>query len=138
MARAPKITGLKQALDALGKLPVDVVNKIQRAALRAGAKEVRAVVIDRVVGQDLVRTGRLRNSIKVRLHREKGALGGSTASIGSTLSRWHLAEFGTETQPARSYLRSSLGEATQRAKVAMHGVLKKKLVTLARKKLRGG
>lgn len=136
MARSKRIKGLKEALAALGSIPLEIRNKVQRKAIRAGAKEIQAVIRERITAEALVDTGMLRENIKIQLLKDD--VGGVSASVGSSFRTWHTREFGTRFMRARPFLRPTLDAALDRVKVAMYGVLKKDLVRLANKKRRGG
>lgn len=134
-ARSMRITGLKQALDALGKLPLEITNKVQKKAVGAGARVLQRALALAIVSQGLVRTGRMLKTVRIQYHRDE--LGRTSASIGLKRARiWHLHEFGTRQMRARPFIRPALMASRVEAEAAVTKVVKREIVALARKKAR--
>lgn len=130
-----RIRGLKEALAALGQLPIEITNKVQRKAVTAGAKVIRNAVLQGVMSQGLVRTGRMLKGTRIKLHKDE--LGRTFATIGIKSWHWHLHEFGSRRERARPFLRPALAAAETAARTAVQQVLQRELAKLAKKKVSG-
>lgn len=135
MARLPRIKGLKEALAALGTIPIEVRDKIQKKAVAAGARTLQRIIRANITRQRLLDSGTLWATIKIQyVKQDKGT---TSASVGSALSTWHPREFGSEKMAARPYLRPAIESGAPEIDEAVRVVLEKELVRLANKLRKG-
>jgi HK97 gp10 family phage protein len=75
----------------LNQLPVKVEKNIMRAALRAGANEIKEDAVQNVPVQD----GDLKRSIRVSTRAKRGRVTASVKAGDKKAWYWHFVEFGT-------------------------------------------
>lgn len=113
-----KFEGFAELAELLRSLPAEVVSK-SGGPLRAGLQKAAKFIADDASGNaarlpvsniddrdEYIRTGRLSKGIKVR--RDPNPPQGVTERVvvkPRGVPYWHLVEFGTETMPARPYMR---------------------------------
>lgn len=109
-----RIQGVREVDRVLKLMPREIAEKALVAALRKGAKIIR----DEAETRAPVATGRLKENIRVRKARGRGA--SATVTIGPTRKVAHIgmfAEFGTATQAARPWLRPAFDQTAPAALV---------------------
>ena len=118
MRGAINIDGIQELQRALGKLPKELVNKAEKAALRGGA----FLISKAAKAKAPVASGHLKKSIGINVRTVKGK---TTARIGAksdrkTVTRYgkqvisnpanyaHLIEYGTSSRAARPFIRPAI------------------------------
>lgn len=113
MASSLTVKGGRELEAALVDLGNQAAGRLGINATRAGAR----VIASSAKQKAPVRTGALKNSIRVfddrELNREQGSR--RAAGAGSRLFYAPLVEFGTAHVPARSFLRAAVDESAQEA-----------------------
>jgi HK97 gp10 family phage protein len=112
-----KITGVKEVQDALNSLP----DAVRADALGNVLFEAAKPIADAARANAPVRTGKLRDSIKISL-RARGmgewvrASRGAGIFIGATAPHAHFSEFGTAREPAQGWFRRAYDSAAPKAR----------------------
>jgi HK97 gp10 family phage protein len=112
-----KITGVKEVQDVLNSLP----DAVRQDAIGNVLFEAAKPIADAARANAPVRTGKLRNSIKISL-RARGmgewvrAHRGAGIFVGATAPHAHFSEFGTARQPAQGWFRRAFDSAAETAR----------------------
>lgn len=125
MSEDVSISGLKELDQALRELPVKLQRNVLRSALRASAK----VVADEAKRMVPVRTGALRDSIRVTSRLVRGVptakvVAGSKGKNGVWYA--HLIEFGTKSHIIETSTKKSLSIGGNAVEKVMHPGAQKK------------
>ena len=104
MANELHVSGLVELDKLLKELPAKVERNILRGAMRAGAK----VFADRAKELVPVKSGQLRDSIKVSTRSKRGRVSATVSAGGKKAFYAHMVEFGTARHFIKPRTRKSL------------------------------
>lgn len=104
MASELHVSGLVELDKLLKELPAKIEGRIMRGAMRAGAK----VFADRAKQMVPVKSGQLRDSIKVSTRSRRGRVSATVRAGGKTAFYAHMVEFGTARHFIKPRKRKSL------------------------------
>lgn len=138
-----KIDGIKELERALGKLPKELINKAEKAALRGGA----FLISKAAKAKAPVASGHLKKNIGISVKTVKGR---TTARIGAksdrqTVTRYgkqvisnpanysHLVEYGSANQAARPFIRPAVETTKDEVLGAMSKSFNKHMGKVVRK-----
>ena len=104
MANELHVSGLSELDKLLKELPAKIEGNIMRGAMRAGAK----VFADRAKQMVPVKSGQLRDSIKVSTRSKRGRVSATVRAGGKKAFYAHMVEFGTARHFIKPRKRKSL------------------------------
>lgn len=104
MANELHVSGLSELDKLLKELPARIEGNIMRGAMRAGAK----VFADRAKQMVPVKSGQLRDSIKVSTRSKRGRVSATVRAGGKKAFYAHMVEFGTARHFIKPRKRKSL------------------------------
>ena len=104
MANELHVSGLSELDKLLKELPAKIEGNIMRGAMRAGAK----VFADRAKQMVPVKSGQLRDSIKVSTRSKRGRVSATVRAGGKKAFYAHMVEFGTARHLIKPRKRKSL------------------------------
>jgi HK97 gp10 family phage protein len=129
-----KVNGVPQVQGALDGIPKAIQDDAMGDVLYAAAQ----IIADAARSRVRVRTGKLRDSIKIGLTaKDETVERGQGIFVGSTSPIAHIIEFGASHRPARPYMRPAYdAEATAAQKEIRDGFLKALDEEVAKRKVK--